>query len=113
MTDLDQTARRVRAARAYAGLSVNALAERLGVGAQTIKRIEAGRRSARPYELWGISQICGLPREFFDGNFEAMSSEAVAVAGALARLESRLDDIERVVTAAYATASNGFATSHN
>lgn len=72
---LEEVARRVRAARAYAGLSIPRLAEELGVGMQTIKRIEAGHRSARRYELWGIADICGLPPGFFEESFDVLGTE--------------------------------------
>jgi transcriptional regulator with XRE-family HTH domain len=72
---LEETARRVRAARAYAGLSIPRLAKELGVGMQTIKRIESGRRSPRRYELWGIADICGLPSGFFERSFDVLGTE--------------------------------------
>lgn len=59
---------RIRAARGYAGLSQKALAERLQVHEQTVKRMEAGRRPLAPkrQELLGISEACGVPMWFFE-----------------------------------------------
>jgi transcriptional regulator with XRE-family HTH domain len=71
---LEEVAKRVRAARAYAGLSIPRLADELGVGLQTIKRIEAGHRSPRRYELWGIADICGLPSGFFEASFDLLGT---------------------------------------
>src|SRR5947209_15300390 len=61
-TRAPELTRRVRAARAYSGLSVGELAAAIGVGAQTVKRIEAGRRNPRQMEVWAIADVCGLPR---------------------------------------------------
>jgi transcriptional regulator with XRE-family HTH domain len=68
----EEIGRRVRAARAYAGLTIGALADSLGMGARTIKRIECGERDARRYELIGIAEACGLPREFFELDFDLL-----------------------------------------
>lgn len=85
--------RRVRAARAYAGLSIGELAADLGVGAKTIKRIEAGSRTVRPYELWGIAEICGVSREFFTE--EELWTTPRGTRGCVL---DRLDRIETAVT---------------
>jgi transcriptional regulator with XRE-family HTH domain len=92
-----ETARRVRAARAYAGMSVSELAERVGLGLQTIKRIESGKRNARPFEVWAIAEGCDLPRAFFDLDFVELCNVAVAQQEMLARIDGRLDKLERAV----------------
>jgi transcriptional regulator with XRE-family HTH domain len=102
----EETARRIRAARAYAGLSITELAERLGVGEQTVKRIEGGRRTVRRYELWGIADVCGLPRKFFEAsNLGTVGDEAREVFSALRRLEDRLNRIEERLDQACQTLS--------
>src|SRR6476661_8134546 len=92
-----EVARRVRAARAYAGLSVNELAAKIGLGLQTIKRIESGKRTARRFEIWAIAEACCLPREFFEIDLELLSRRAAALQEALARVDERLEQIERAV----------------
>jgi transcriptional regulator with XRE-family HTH domain len=92
-----EIARRVRAARAYAGLSVAELANRVGLGLQTIKRIESGKRNARPFEVWAIAEACELPREFFDLDFQELCSAVAAQREMLARIDGRLDKLERTL----------------
>jgi transcriptional regulator with XRE-family HTH domain len=92
---LDELARRVRGARAYAGLSIPQLAERLGVGAQTVKRIESGRRAPRSYELWAIADICGVPRGLFELDFEDLSRANGGLAAVLGEVNRRLGRLER------------------
>lgn len=94
-TSSAETARRVRAARAYAGMSVNELANRIGLGLQTIKRIECGKRSARRFELWAIAEACGLPREFFEIDLELLNRQASLLNDTLARVDERLARLER------------------
>lgn len=59
--DAMETGRRVRAARAYAGFSQEALARRVGMGRGTLWKIEHGLREARPGELWEIARACQVP----------------------------------------------------
>lgn len=92
-----EIARRVRAARAYAGLSVADLAERVGLGLQTIKRIESGKRNARPFEVWAIAEACELPRAFFDLDFQDLCQAASGHQDMLARIDGRLEKLERVL----------------
>jgi transcriptional regulator with XRE-family HTH domain len=96
-TSSAETARRVRAARAYAGLSVSELANRIGLGLQTIKRIESGKRTARRFEIWAIGEACGLPREFFEMDLELLNRQATVAQETLARVEERLARIERAM----------------
>jgi transcriptional regulator with XRE-family HTH domain len=90
-----EIARRVRAARAYAGLSVSELASRIGLGLQTIKRIESGKRTARRFEVWAIAEACNLPREFFEIDLDLLNRRAATLQEALARVDERLERIER------------------
>lgn len=97
MTSSIEIARRVRAARAYAGLSVKELATRIGLGLQTIKRIEAGKRTARRFEVWAIAEACGLPREFFEVDLDMLSRQATVLQDTLARVDERLARVERAL----------------
>lgn len=66
--------RRVRAARALAGLSVKDLAIGLdepGLGERTLGKIEAGERVAQRSELQRIADVCGLPYGFFTVDLSA------------------------------------------
>jgi transcriptional regulator with XRE-family HTH domain len=96
-TSTAETARRVRAARAYAGLSVNALANRIGLGLQTIKRIECGKRTARVFELWAIAEACELPREFFEMDLDVLNQRASLMNETLVRVEQRLARLELLI----------------
>jgi transcriptional regulator with XRE-family HTH domain len=97
--DRDEVARRVRAARTYAGLSVGDLAAHLDLGAQTIKRIECGRRLARRHELWAIAEACSLPRRFFEVDFERLVGEAEVISTVLGGIDARLGRLERALGA--------------
>lgn len=67
---------RIRAARAYAGLSQPELAQRLGVSQDTLKRIELGQKGMQGYELDGfiraVAEHTGLPTEFFTEPFDRL-----------------------------------------
>lgn len=81
--------RRVRAARMYSGLSVDELAAAIGVGSQTIKRIEAGRRTPRPMEVWAIADVCGLPRNWFSADWRSCCDQVEQYSALMSRLEER------------------------
>ena len=85
---------RVRAARAYSGLSVSEVADRLGVGVQTIKRIEAGTRAPRQLEIWAIAQVCGLSQEWFEVDFRDLSRSVTAAGEVFTEVARRLKKIE-------------------
>lgn len=94
--ETDEIARRVRAARAYAGLTIPQLAERIGVGERTIKRVEMRQRIARTYELWAIADACGVPRWFFETEFQELTSADQATSDLVRRvgiLEARVADL--------------------
>lgn len=85
--DGNDTARRVRAARALAGLdSVQALAAAInqrGLSTKTLRAIEQGRRIAEPRELTAIAEACGLTPGFFRMDLQADARE-----GGRTRLET-------------------------
>jgi uncharacterized protein YdcH (DUF465 family) len=91
MTGSEQTARRVKAARALAGIdSVEALAERInqrGLGLKVLRQIEQGRRHAEPRELAAIAEACGIAREFFGLDFQPDANDKPATE-TLRRLEN-------------------------
>jgi transcriptional regulator with XRE-family HTH domain len=55
---------RIRAARAAAGLSREALAEPLGLSVNTIARIECGERPLKGRELERLAELCDIPSWF-------------------------------------------------
>lgn len=59
--DAGEIGKRVRAVRAYAGLSQGELAQMIGMGRGTLWKIEQGTRKARPGELWEIARCCQVP----------------------------------------------------
>jgi transcriptional regulator with XRE-family HTH domain len=62
-------AARIRAARCYADLKQPQLAQKTGLGYETIKRIEAGRRTPSLDERQTIADACGVPRWFIEEGF--------------------------------------------
>lgn len=82
MTDSDQSnreqGRRVKAARALAGLTIEQLAERLTeegrLGARTLRKIEAGDRPVRAMELREIARACDVPYGFFTTDFDVLDT---------------------------------------
>lgn len=88
-------ARRVKAARALAGLnSVKALADAIGQGGlstKTLRAIEQGKRHAEPRELAAIAEACGLPASFFRIDFSATPTRPNDLEERLASLEQKVD----------------------
>lgn len=64
--DAAETGRRVRAARAYAGLAATELSQRVGVSRSTLLRIEYGQRTAKRGELLAVAEVTGVAPAFFD-----------------------------------------------
>jgi hypothetical protein len=63
--------------RAYADLTVEKLPTRVGVSAKTLGESEHGRRATKRWELFGIAEECGVPRSFFEADWELLPSHAV------------------------------------
>ena len=63
-------AARIRAARGFAGLSQEELAERLGVERQWVKRREGDYRG-KPADRERIARACGVPAEFLENGWNA------------------------------------------
>jgi len=79
---------RIRAARAYAGLSQEELAEALGVDPQTIKRRESGYQQPKKGERVAIAAICRVPPEFMEHGFGEI--RPTEIARRLAQIEAML-----------------------
>lgn len=99
MTEAEELARRVRAARAYAGITQEDLSARLGVSVVTYKRIEAGRRDISLEEVRRVSEITEMPVAFFTDDISSLSGsgssqELEDLRGQLSGLVDRLADIE-------------------
>ena len=99
-----RVARLVRAARAYAGITIPELADRLGLGVATIKRIEAGERAPKQLELWAIAKACDLPDEWFDSELRTSVGKATS---RTQRFEERVDLRLQRIEAALGMSQNG------
>ena len=65
LTDPVEAGRRVRAARAYANLSRQEVADRCGLSLKQVRDLEEGTRTVTTLaELDTIAQACDTPREF-------------------------------------------------
>jgi transcriptional regulator with XRE-family HTH domain len=73
---MSELSNRVRAARAYAGLTQAALAERLGIDAQSVKRTEAGKREPKLPELQAVARACRVPVKFLVEGWPATAQAA-------------------------------------
>lgn len=76
----EEVGKRVRAGRAYAGISQRDLCEEVGISPPTLTRIESGEREPRKWELMAIAHVCGLPMTWFLGELPTsvdVSPEAV------------------------------------
>lgn len=97
----EQIRRRVKAARALAGLSIPALAEAVnepGLGDRTIRAMEGEKgRPFRKMELEAIARVCGLPYAFFTVDFARLpelEGELVDVHGVADRVGAPLREIQ-------------------
>jgi transcriptional regulator with XRE-family HTH domain len=91
-----EQARRIRAARAYAGYSRARLAAATGLTAHALTRIERGEREATPAELSAIVESCGVVADFFEA--EPLPAPAPAPAASpdlLAQLREVREKLDR------------------
>lgn len=86
---MTETQRRIRAARAYSGMTLDELAERVGIGRMTLYRMENGQRDVKRMELREIAEACDLPAEFFTGDWTDLGNDA----GRLDAIEDKLDTL--------------------
>jgi transcriptional regulator with XRE-family HTH domain len=71
ITEPEETAKRVKAARAYAGLTREELAQLGPLTYKQLKLLEDGRRKITSREeLLEIGRICGVPSEFMEIGFQ-------------------------------------------
>lgn len=90
----EEVQRRIRAARALRGATVDQLAERInepGLKSGTLGSIERGERKAHRRELRSIAEALDLPFEFFTIEDFGVLREAARPDEILARLE-RIED---------------------
>ncbi len=80
-------AREIRAARAYADLSRDQVAEAVGLDPGTIGRYERGewKRSPNKAILDGIARATGIPQHYLDAGFLAPEDPAKRAAGRAAK----------------------------
>ena len=97
---------RYRAARGYANLSQEDLAEQLGVDRQTIIRRESGDQQPKRAERIAVAAITGVPLPFLEGDWEAL--RAPATASELERATAQLRQVlGRAAAAGQAEAPEG------
>lgn len=88
MSDQEESAARLRAARAYAGIEQSELARRLGVTTKTVLRREKAETSVKPADLRATGLACGVPAAFMVHGFGA--DDTAEVIERLARIEGLL-----------------------
>ena len=95
--DREATARRVRAARIVAGLTVEELAAKLGgrgLGTRTIGKIERVERDAEPHELQRIAEVTDVPLWFLRHGFDGQAIEDEAEPTLGERLDALQGEVE-------------------
>jgi transcriptional regulator with XRE-family HTH domain len=80
----EERAARIRAARAYAKVTQDAIAEALGQSTISVKRMEKAEKDISVDDLWTIADLCGVPREFMTDGFQSVPEE-------LRRIHERFD----------------------
>lgn len=78
--DDEELARRIRAARAYKGLSREQVGKKIGVSGVTVRRMEdqSLTRDIKDVELAGIADACDLPADFFNADLQLLRYVAEA-----------------------------------
>jgi len=87
---------RIRAARGYAGYSQKELAQFMGIGEMTLKRLEGRSRDLEPHQerfyAEQIAAICRVPVGFFFLPLSRMEEEWRPAEDELAHLRTHLDE---------------------
>jgi transcriptional regulator with XRE-family HTH domain len=78
-------AARVRAARAFAGIDQQTVADHFGVSKVTVKRMERGERETSLDELAELARLCHVPLGFMINGFaeDDVQGESVALAAGM------------------------------
>lgn len=87
----EQVARRVRAARAYAGMKVPELAKAMGYSVRNWSRVENGDDDGRPLDRDQrtlVAELCGVPLAFIEHGFEVLAEAEIAL-----RMQELQDDV--------------------
>ena len=91
---MNDLGKRIRAARAYAGINQENLADSTGISPHTIQRVEAGLEEFGESERWSlihaIAQATRLPEQWFTVDFDSLAREE-APEDKLGRLEGKVD----------------------
>lgn len=103
MNEPDEDAARVRAAQAWAGITDEEFAERLGVARRTIGRLKSGAAPVDLERRGRIAEACGVPQWFMATGFAAapepedptLAERVEALEGRLGTIESLLADVRR------------------
>jgi transcriptional regulator with XRE-family HTH domain len=66
---------RIKAARAFAGLTQEQLADELGVAVKTVKRKETGVTRAHRRDLIAIARACDVPLVFLEQGWDVLDQE--------------------------------------
>ena len=94
----DDLGKRIAAARAYAGLSAETLADSINLTPTAIQRLEAGIEKLAEGDRWAVikavSGATSCPVAFFTADFESMESDTPP--------EAKLAELERTVKEALA-----------
>lgn len=98
MSDADDLGKRIAAARAYAGISQDGLADSISVSKHALQRIEAGLEEFGESERWAlihaIALATRLPEQFFTVDFTVLKGDEPP--------EEKLDRLEAKIDAALA-----------
>jgi transcriptional regulator with XRE-family HTH domain len=94
MTEGMDVGRRVRAARALAGLSRAELAERVAVSEAMVGRYETGHRHPVGERLERIAAACVVSVAFFHANLGALDRSVAELSAQMSSVEDRLARIE-------------------
>lgn len=89
--------KRLRAARGYAGLSIEALGDAIGFSHVTMRKIETTERPTKKRELKEIAEVCGLPLAFFTADWSVLETESPEHLVRLASLEKNVEGLARIV----------------
>lgn len=85
-----ERAARARAARAYADLGQEEIAEALGVKRITVTRMERQQTDITLDHLFAIADRCGVPRDFMLNGYDSVPDELRRIHGRFDALEATL-----------------------